>query len=47
MLREAGARDEPRLIAFLDRHAAHMPRTMLRYALENVDPGQRKRLMAR
>jgi 3-methyladenine DNA glycosylase AlkD len=47
MLREAGARDEPRLIAFLDRHVRVMPRTMLRYAVENVDPAQRARLMAR
>ena len=47
MLREAGARDEPRLVAFLDRHAPAMPRTMLRYALENVAPDERARLMAR
>jgi 3-methyladenine DNA glycosylase AlkD len=37
MLREAGKRDEPRLRAFLDRHAAAMPRVMLRYSIEKLD----------
>jgi 3-methyladenine DNA glycosylase AlkD len=46
MLREAGKRDEPRLIAFLDQHAPAMPRTMLRYALEKLEPAERARLMA-
>jgi 3-methyladenine DNA glycosylase AlkD len=47
MLREAGARDEPRLIAFLDRHVGQMPRTMLRSALEKVDAAERARLLTR
>ena len=46
MLREAGKRDEPCLLAWLDDHAAAMPRTMLRYALERLDAAERKRLMA-
>ena len=45
MLREAGKRDERRLIDFLEEHAPEMPRTMLRYAVERLDPGTRKRLM--
>lgn len=40
-LREAGKRDRPRLLAFFDRHAATMPRTKLRYAIEPLDPEQR------
>jgi 3-methyladenine DNA glycosylase AlkD len=47
MLREAGKRDEPALVAWLDDHRAAMPRTMLRYAIERLDPGTRARLMAR
>jgi hypothetical protein len=37
MLREAGKREEPRLMAFLDRHATTMPRVMVRYAIEKLD----------
>ena len=38
MLREVGKRDEPRMRAFLDRHAATMPRVALRYAIEKLEP---------
>jgi 3-methyladenine DNA glycosylase AlkD len=41
MLREAGKKDEPALLAFLDIHAAAMPRTMLRYAVERLEPSVR------
>jgi 3-methyladenine DNA glycosylase AlkD len=40
-IREAGKRDEPRLGDFLDRHAATMPRTALRYAIEQLPPDTR------
>lgn len=36
-LREAGKRDPKRLLSFLDQHAATMPRTFLRYAVERLD----------
>jgi hypothetical protein len=41
LLREGGKRDRPRLTAFLDTHAATMPRTLLRYAIEHFTPGDR------
>lgn len=42
MLREVGKRDEPALLAFLDRHAAAMPRTALRYAIERLPEDRRR-----
>jgi len=45
MLREAGKKQRPRLDAFLAEHAAEMPRTMLRYAIEKHSPAERQRLM--
>ena len=41
MLREAGKRDRQRLLEFLDRRAARLPRTLLRYAIEHLDQQQR------
>lgn len=42
MLREAGKRDESKLTQFLDKHATHVPRTLLRYALEKLPPDTRR-----
>lgn len=41
-VREAGKRDQARLLGYLDRHAATMPRTALRYAVEHLDPDLRR-----
>lgn len=46
MLREVEKRaSAPALDAFLRRHAATMPRTMLRYAVERLTPGERQKWM--
>ena len=47
MLREAGKRvDVGELRRFLDRHAARMPRTALRYAIEHLDPEERRHYLS-
>lgn len=45
MLRFAGAKDRQKLLSFLDRYAATMPRTLLRYSIENLDKEQREHYM--
>lgn len=46
MLREVGKRcDEALLTKFLDVHAKEMPRTMLRYAIERLNPAQKRKYM--
>lgn len=45
-IREAGKRDERRLLRFLDSHARSMPRVMLRYAVEKLPPKTRARYLA-
>lgn len=42
MLREAGKKDKPRLMDFLDIHSCDMPRTMLRYAIEKFPENERQ-----
>lgn len=37
MLRFAGDKDKKKLLAFLDKYAATMPRTLLRYSIEKFD----------
>jgi len=44
-LREAGKRDQPRLVRFLRTHAPTMPRTMLRYATEKLPAATRAKFM--
>ena len=47
MLREAGKRDKPRLMDFLDEHSMDMPRTMLRYSIEKFTDAEREYYMKR
>jgi 3-methyladenine DNA glycosylase AlkD len=46
MLREVHKRDSARACAFLDHHAGHMPRTMLRYAIERMGEPIRRHYLA-
>ena len=45
MLRSAGDKDRKSLLGFLDKHAATMPRVMLRYAIEKLEKAEREHYM--
>ena len=45
MLRAAGRIDRQKLLIFLDKYAATLPRTTLRYAIEHLDKEQRDRYL--
>ncbi|MGN0202758.1 MAG: DNA alkylation repair protein [Candidatus Cryptobacteroides sp.] len=45
LLREAGKRDESRLVRWLRPRASSMPRTMLRYSVEKLSPRLREELL--
>ncbi len=47
MLREVGKKDKSVLLGFLETYSKQMPRTMLRYAIERLDEGERRRYMQR
>jgi len=46
MLREVGKQSPKALTGFLNLHGDHMPRTALRYAIERMQPEERKRYLA-
>jgi 3-methyladenine DNA glycosylase AlkD len=46
LLREAGKRDPAILLSFLRKHYVRLPRTTLRYAIERLDPSDRKKWLA-
>ena len=45
MLREVGNRDQKTELAFLKKYHRRMPRTMLRYAIEKVEPSLRQKIL--
>jgi 3-methyladenine DNA glycosylase AlkD len=46
MLRYAGDKDEKELLSFLDKHAATMPRILLRNAIEKLDKKKREHYLS-
>ncbi len=47
LLREVGKHNQEVLLHYLDEHYRVMPRTMLRYAIERLNPDMRKKYMAK
>jgi 3-methyladenine DNA glycosylase AlkD len=47
MLREAGKKDINALLSYLEKNSPRMPRTMLRYAIERLNPTQKAHISAR
>jgi hypothetical protein len=45
-VREAGKKDQKRLLRFLKSHPGSMPRTMLRYAVEKLAPEVRAKYIS-
>ena len=45
MLREIGKNDKTVLLDFLDKRAEMMPRTMLRYSIEKLEPAEKENYM--
>jgi 3-methyladenine DNA glycosylase AlkD len=45
-VREAGKKDMQKLLGFLDKYAATMPRTILRYAIEHLEKEQREHYLS-
>lgn len=46
MLRFSGDKDKKKLLAFLNKHAATMPRTVLRYSIEKFDKKEKEHYMS-
>jgi 3-methyladenine DNA glycosylase AlkD len=45
MLRFAGTKDQKKLITFLNKYAATMPRTLLRYSIEHFSNKEKEHYM--
>ena len=44
-IREAGKKDQKKLLDFLEKHSSAMPRTMLRYAVEKLPAAQKSKFL--